>query len=72
MLKKYVLPAFVLGSATLSNAAAQFPVVDTLKTSLENLTTDVSNEITPKAIGVVVAVALLIASRGLVKKFFKI
>ena len=52
--------------------AANFAATDTLVTKLTNLRDDVSNQITPIAIGVVVAVAFLVAGRGLIKKFFKI
>lgn len=52
--------------------AANFAATDTLVSKLGNLQSDVSNDITPIAIGVVVAVAFLVAGRGLIKKFFKI
>ena len=64
----------VLGALAYCTAAnaANFAATDTLVTKMTNLRDDVSNDITPIAIGVVVAVAFLIAGRGLIKKFFKI
>ena len=66
--------AAVIGSLVYCGAAnaANFAATDTLVSKLGNLRDDVSNDITPVAVGVVVAVAFLIAGRGLIKKFFKI
>lgn len=52
--------------------AANFAATDTLVAKMGQLKGDVTDDITPIAIGVVVAVAFLVASRGLIKKFFKI
>ena len=64
----------VLGALVYCGAAnaANFAATDTLVAKLGNLRDDVANDITPIAVGVVVAVAFLIAGRGLIKKFFKI
>ena len=56
----------------MANAAGKFAATDTLTTQMQNLRDDVSGEITPYAIGLVVAIAMLTAGRGLIKKFFKI
>lgn len=56
----------------MANAAGKFAATDTLTTQMTNLKDDVSGEITPIAIGLVVAIAMLTAGRGLIKKFFKI
>lgn len=63
-----------LGAAAMavSANAANFAATDTLVSKLSNLQSDVSSDITPVAIGVTVAVAFLVAGRGLIKKFFKI
>ena len=42
-----------------------------LATNMNNLTADVSNTIGPAAIGLVVAVAMVVVGRGFIKKFFK-
>lgn len=64
----------VIGALVYCGAAnaANFAATDTLVQKLGNLKDDVASDITPQAIGVVVAVAFLIAGRGLIKKFFKI
>ena len=65
----------VLGALTycgMANAAGKFAATDSITPQLGNLKDDVSGEITPVAIGVVVAIAMLVAGRGLIKKFFKI
>lgn len=71
-IKNWLTAAVVLGGATLASAAGNFAATDSVTNSMNLLTQDVGSEITPKAIGLVVGVALLIASRGLIKKFFKI
>lgn len=43
----------------------------TLATNLNNLTTDVTTTIGPAAIGLVVAVAMVVVGRGFIRKFFK-
>lgn len=52
--------------------AANFAASDSLVSRLDDLKSDVDTVITPAAIGLVVGVAMLIAARGLIKKFFKI
>ena len=42
-----------------------------LATNLNNLTTDVTTTIGPAAIGLVVAVAMVVVGRGFIRKFFK-
>lgn len=71
-IKNWLFGSAVLLSATLANAAGNFAATDTLTNQMGLLATDVSESITPKAITIVVAVALLVASRSLIKKFFKI
>lgn len=61
-----------LAYCSAANAAGQFAATDSIVVQMTNLKSDVSSEITPAAIGVVVAVAMLVAGRGLIKKFFKI
>lgn len=51
--------------STASDAATQ------LATNLTNLTTDVTSTIGPAAIGLVVAVAMVVVGRQFIKKFFK-
>lgn len=70
--KRWLCAGAVMLSASLAQAAGNFAATDSITTQMKNLQQDVSQEITPIAIGVVVAVALLIAGRGLIKKFFKI
>lgn len=55
-----------------ANAAGKFAATDSIVVQMTNLKDDVNGEITPIAIGVVVAIAMLVAGRGLIKKFFKI
>lgn len=61
-----------LAIVTAANAAGNFAATDTLVNQMNLLKQDVSGEITPIAIGTCVAVAFLVAGRGLIKKFFKI
>lgn len=69
---KKLAVASALVSCGMANAAGKFAATDTLTTQMTNLKDDVSGEITPIAIGLVVAIAMLTAGRGLIKKFFKI
>jgi len=69
--KKALLPV-ALATASIASAAGNFAATDTIVTQMNNLKSDISGEITPIAIGVVVAIAMLVAGRGLIKKFFKI
>lgn len=64
----------VLGALVYCSAAnaANFAATDTLVQKLSDLQGDITTDITPKAIGAVVAVAFLVAGRSLIKKFFKI
>lgn len=71
-IKMWLPAAIVAGGATLANAAGNFAATDSVTTAMTSLASDVSGEITPKAIALVIGVALLIASRQLIKKFFKI
>ena len=70
----------ILGIVPLSLAAASFAadgdyVASTAATELSSnmtqLTADVTNTIGPAAIGLVVAVAMVVVGRGFIKKFFK-
>lgn len=70
-MKKKILALGSLAMVTAANAA-NFAATDTLVQKMNDLKGDVTNDITPIAIGVVVAVAFLVAGRGLIKKFFKI
>ena len=67
--KVMVLSGLALAAA--ANAASNFPATDTLKTNLDNLQTDVTTLIGPAAIGLVVAVAMVVVGRGFIRKFFK-
>lgn len=69
--KNKIMGGAVLASAALANAASNNPAVDTLKTSLDNLSGDVTTTIAPAAIGLAVAVAVVVVGRGFIKKFFK-
>lgn len=70
----------ILGIVPLAFAAASFAadgdyVASTaateLATNMTQLTGDVTNTIGPAAIGLVVAVAMVVVGRGFIKKFFK-
>lgn len=70
----------ILGIAPLGLAVASFaqdsePVASeaatALATNLNSLTTDVTSTIGPAAIGLVVAVAMVVVGRQFIKKFFK-
>lgn len=52
-------------------AAAQNPAVDTLSTQLSNLASDVTTVIAPAAIGLAVAVSVVVVGRSFIKKFFR-
>ena len=69
--KNKILVGAALASAAMANAAANNPAVDTLKTNLDNLSSDVTSTIAPAAIGLAVAVAVVVVGRGFIKKFFK-
>lgn len=60
-----------LALAVASNAASNNPASDTLATNLSNLSSDVTTVIGPAAIGLVVAVAMVVVGRGFIRKFFK-
>lgn len=70
----------ILGIVSLASAAASFAadgdyVASTaateLATNMTQLTGDVTNTIGPAAIGLVVAVAMVVVGRSFIKKFFK-
>lgn len=70
-MKNKILAVSALAAAAAANAAAQNPAVDTLSTQLTNLSSDVTTVIAPAAIGLAVAVAVVVVGRGFIKKFFK-
>lgn len=53
------------GGYTASTAATE------LASNMTQLTSDVTNTIGPAAIGLVIAVAMVVVGRGFIKKFFK-
>lgn len=70
----------ILGIAPLALAAASFAAdgeytastaATELATNMSQLTADVTNTIGPAAIGLVIAVAMVVVGRGFIKKFFK-
>lgn len=58
--------AFAEGEYTASQAAT------TLSTNMGQLTNDVTQTIGPAAIGLCIAVAMVVIGRGFIKKFFKV
>lgn len=57
--------AFAEGEYTASTAATE------LASNMTQLTGDVTNTIGPAAIGLVIAVAMVVVGRSFIKKFFK-
>lgn len=75
-MSKKVLALIPLGGALASSFAADGDYVaskaaTTLATNMTQLTSDVTQTIGPAAIGLVVAVAMVVVGRGFIKKFFK-
>lgn len=74
-MNKKVLALIPFGAAVASFAADNEYTASTAATSLATnmtqLTNDVSQTIGPAAIGLVVAVAMVVVGRGFIKKFFK-
>ena len=68
MFKKVMTPCALLAMAVAANAS---PAADSLKTHMEALSTDVTTTIGPAAIGLAVAVAMVVVGRAFIKKFFK-
>lgn len=60
-----------LASAFAQDASSASSAATALATNLTNLTTDVTSTIGPAAIGLVVAVAMVVVGRQFIKKFFK-
>lgn len=69
--KTKVMALSGLALAVAANAAGNNPASDTLATNLTNLSSDVTTVIGPAAIGLVVAVAMVVVGRGFIRKFFK-
>lgn len=75
-MSKKVLALIPLGGAIASAFAADgeysaSSAATTLATNMNTLAADVTNTIGPAAIGLVVAVAMVVVGRGFIKKFFK-
>lgn len=75
-MNKKVLALIPLGGALASAFAADSEytastAATSLATNMTQLTNDVSQTIGPAAIGLVVAVAMVVVGRGFIKKFFK-
>lgn len=60
--------AFAQDASTPSSASS---AASALATNLTSLTTDVTSTIGPAAIGLVVAVSMVVVGRQFIKKFFK-
>lgn len=74
-MRKSLLALPVLGSAVASFAAegdySASTAATELATNLNQLSADVTQTIGPAAIGIVIAVAMVVVGRGFIKKFFK-
>ena len=67
-MKKVLFPLTFAAMAVAANASE---AADSLSTHLTALTTDVTNTIGPAAIGLAVAIAMVVVGRAFIKKFFK-
>lgn len=67
-MKKVLFPSTF---ATMAVAANASEAADSLKVHMEGLTTDVNTIIGPAAIGLAVAVAMVVVGRAFIKKFFR-
>lgn len=54
------------------SSTPNFTGVSELVTNLNNASSDISTYVQPAAIGICVAVAVVMLGRGVIKKFFKI
>lgn len=74
-MRKSLFAIPVLGSAVASFAADGNYTASTaaseVATNLNQLSADVTQTIGPAAIGIVIAVAMVVVGRGFIKKFFK-
>ena len=75
-MSKKVLALIPFGGAIASAFAAEgdyaaSTAATSLATNMTQLTNDVTQTIGPDAIGLVVAVAMVVVGRGFIKKFFK-
>lgn len=61
-----------LASAFAEDSYSASSAATSLVTNMTQLTNDVSQTIGPAAIGLAVAVAMVVVGRGFIKKFFKI
>lgn len=68
MNKKVLFPVLFGAMAVAANASAS---ADSLSTHLTSLATDVTSTIGPAAIGLAVAIAMVVVGRAFIKKFFK-
>lgn len=68
MNKKVLFPVLFGAMAVAANAS---PAADSLSSHLTTLGTDVTNTIGPAAIGLAVAIAMVVVGRSFIKKFFK-
>ena len=68
MNKKVLFPVLFGAMAVAANASE---AADSLSTHLNSLATDVTSTIGPAAIGLAVAIAMVVVGRAFIKKFFK-
>lgn len=62
---------FPLAFGAMAVAANASEAADSLKVHMTTLTTDVTQTIGPAAIGLAVAIAMVVVGRAFIKKFFK-
>lgn len=67
-MKKVLLVPVALTAAVGAHASA---AADTLSAQMTSLTSDVTSTIGPAAIGLAVAIAMVVVGRSFIKKFFK-
>lgn len=67
-MKKVLTTGALLAMAVAANASE---AADSLKVHMTTLTNDVTQTIGPAAIGLAVAIAMVVVGRAFIKKFFK-